>query len=69
MHEQQFSAASEALSISESKVIADNEAAIKDINQVNQISCANQNITNWYGFDEANAEPKCENLKNFNFSS
>lgn len=69
LHEQHFSAASEALPISESKVSADNEAEIKNIDQVNQISCTNQNITDWYGFNEVNAEPKCENLKNFKLIS
>ncbi|MFV5641401.1 hypothetical protein [Acinetobacter oleivorans] len=69
VHEQQSSAISEALPVSESKVIAEKVADTKDIDQTNQISCLNKNITDWYGFDEANAEPKCKNLNNFGLTS
>lgn len=69
VHEQQSSATSEALPVSESKVTIDKMAETKGGDQENQISCLNQNITDWYGFDETNAEPKCENLKNFKLVS
>ncbi|MDC4878786.1 hypothetical protein Q5X37_09035 [Acinetobacter baumannii] len=69
MYEQQSSAISEVSPASESKVITDKAVDTKDDLQANQISCLNKNITDWYGFDEANAEPKCENLRNFRLTS
>ncbi|USP40367.1 hypothetical protein [Acinetobacter sp. XS-4] len=60
------SAVSKALPVSEKK-----ESAIKtkEADQIAQISCSNPNITEWYGFDEAVAEPKCEVVKNFKLSA
>jgi hypothetical protein len=53
------------LAIGESKVTNDKEFESNDSPQIDQISCSNKNITEWYGFDEAAAEPKCEVVKNF----
>jgi len=69
VYEQQSSTTSEALPVSESKVVADNVAVTKDSIQTSQISCSNQNITEWYGFDEAAVEPKCDVVKNFKLPS
>ncbi len=69
VYEQQSPAISEALPVSEPTVITDKVIDTKDDVQANQISCLNKNITDWYGFDEANAEPKCENLSNFRLTS
>ncbi|MCU4530727.1 hypothetical protein POD11_11115 [Acinetobacter sp. P1(2023)] len=69
VYEQQSSAISEVSPASEPKVIADKVADTKENIQENQISCLNKNITDWYGFDEANAEPKCVNLSNFRLST
>lgn len=69
VHEQQYSTTSEALPVSESKVIADHVAVTNESYQINQISCSDQNITEWYGFDEAAAEPKCEVIKDFKLPS
>lgn len=60
------SAVSEALPVSEKK---ENTIKIKEADQIAQISCSNPNITEWYGFDEAVAEPKCEVVKNFKLSA
>lgn len=69
VHEQQSSTTNDVLPVNESKVVADNVALTKDSVQTSQISCSNQNITEWYGFDEAAAEPKCEVVKNFKLQS
>ncbi|SPL72535.1 hypothetical protein [Acinetobacter stercoris] len=68
-NEKQSLVTNEALPVSESKVITDNVAVIDDSNQTSQISCLNQNITEWYGFDEAASEPKCDVVKNFKLQS
>jgi len=60
------SAVSEALPVSEKK---ENTIKTKEADQIAQISCSNPNITEWYGFDEAVAEPKCEVVKNFKLSA
>lgn len=65
VYEQQSPAISEVSPESEPKVIADKVVDTKENVQENQISCLNKNITDWYGFDEASAEPKCDNLRNF----
>ncbi|WP_254626918.1 hypothetical protein, partial [Acinetobacter seifertii] len=43
--------------------------AVKTADQVGEISCSNPNITQWYGFNESVAEPKCEVVKNFQLSA
>ncbi|MGV2455721.1 hypothetical protein [Acinetobacter seifertii] len=43
--------------------------AVKAADQVGEISCSNPNITQWYGFNESVAEPKCEVVKNFQLSA
>lgn len=53
--------------VSEKKENADK--ALKTADQVGGISCLNPNITEWYGFDEAVTEPKCEVVKNFKLSA
>ena len=41
----------------------------KESDQSIQISCLNQDITEWYGFDEATDEPKCKTVKSFKLTS
>lgn len=53
--------------VSEKKESADK--AVKAADQVGEISCSNPNITQWYGFNESVAEPKCEVVKNFQLSA
>ncbi|MBD1230340.1 hypothetical protein IC789_00760 [Acinetobacter seifertii] len=45
------------------------DKAVKAADQVGEISCSNPNITQWYGFNESVAEPKCEVVKNFQLSA
>jgi len=45
------------------------EKGLKTADQVGEISCSNPNITQWYGFNESVAEPKCEVVKNFQLSA
>ncbi|MEQ1065512.1 hypothetical protein ABLB96_03445 [Acinetobacter sp. XH1741] len=53
--------------VSEKKESADK--AVKTVDQAGEISCSNPNITQWYGFNESVAEPKCEVVKNFQLSA
>lgn len=53
--------------VSEKKESADK--AVKTVDQAGGISCSNPNITQWYGFNESVAEPKCEVVKNFQLSA
>ncbi|MEI1689742.1 hypothetical protein V8P55_15850 [Acinetobacter baumannii] len=53
--------------VSEKKESA--EKGLKTADQVGEISCSNPNITQWYGFNESVAEPKCEVVKNFQLSA
>lgn len=53
--------------VSEKKESAEKE--LKTADQVGEISCSNPNITQWYGFNESVAEPKCEVVKNFQLSA
>ncbi|MFK8986738.1 hypothetical protein [Acinetobacter seifertii] len=53
--------------VSEKKESGDK--AVKAADQVGEISCSNPNITQWYGFNESVAEPKCEVVKNFQLSA
>ncbi|MDO7219099.1 hypothetical protein [Acinetobacter nosocomialis] len=69
VYEQRSPAISEVSPESEPKVIADKVVDTKENVQENQISCLNKNITDWYGFDEASAEPKCDNLRNFRLTT
>ena len=66
---QQPTGTSEALAVSETKEAMDKTDTTKESDQVVQISCSNQNITEWYGFDESDTEPKCEVVKNFKLPS
>lgn len=66
---QQTIDASEPLTVSETKENVDKPVTTKEGDQAAQISCSNQNITEWYGFDESVAEPKCEVVKNFKLPS
>lgn len=66
---QQTIDASEPLTVSETKENVDKPVITKEGDQVVQISCSNKNITEWYGFDESVAEPKCEVVKNFKLPS
>ncbi|ENU09964.1 hypothetical protein [Acinetobacter calcoaceticus] len=61
-----YSAVSEALPVNKKK---ENTVETKEADQIAQISCSNPNITEWYGFDEAVTEPKCEVVKNFKLSA
>lgn len=45
------------------------EKGLKTADQVGEISCSNPNITQWYGFNDSVAEPKCEVVKNFQLSA
>lgn len=45
------------------------EKGFKTADQVGEISCSNPNITQWYGFNDSVAEPKCEVVKNFQLSA
>ena len=45
------------------------EKGLKTADQVGEISCSNPNITQWYGFNESVAEPKCEVVKSFQLSA
>ncbi|RZF56758.1 hypothetical protein EXE30_00415 [Acinetobacter halotolerans] len=69
VHEQPPSVASEALAVDETKEGTDKIVTTEKTDQTAQISCFNKNITEWYGFDEASAEPKCEAIKNFKLPS
>ncbi|MDC4497442.1 hypothetical protein NQ777_12740 [Acinetobacter baumannii] len=53
--------------LSEKKESADK--AVKTADQVGEISCSNPNITQWYGFNESVAEPKCEVVKSYQLSA
>lgn len=53
--------------VSEKKESVDK--AVKTADQMGEISCSNPNITQWYGFNESVAEPKCEVVKNFQLSA
>ena len=66
---QQTIDASEPLTVSETKENVDKPVTTKEGDQAVQISCSNQNITEWYGFDESVAEPKCEVVENFKLPS
>lgn len=61
-----YSAVSEALPVNKKQ---ENTVKTKEPDQIAQISCSNPNITEWYGFDEAVTEPKCEVVKNFKLSA
>lgn len=61
-----YSAVSEALPVNKKQ---ENTVKTKEADQIAQISCSNPNITEWYGFDEAVTEPKCEVIKNFKLSA
>lgn len=52
-----------------SAVSENKESMGKAADQVGEISCSNPNITQWYGFNESVAEPKCEVVKNFQLSA
>ncbi|ENW85271.1 MULTISPECIES: hypothetical protein [Acinetobacter] len=47
----------------------DTAAIVEKTNNVNHISCSNKNITKWYGFDEASAEPACDVVSNLKLQS
>lgn len=66
---QQTIDASEPLTVSETKENVDKPVTTKEGDQAVQISCSNQNITEWYGSDESVAEPKCEVVENFKLPS
>lgn len=68
-HEQQFTVTSEVLAVSEITKDMDKFVTTERSDQATQISCLNQNITEWYGFDEAIAEPECEMVKSFKLTS
>ncbi|NUG24213.1 hypothetical protein [Acinetobacter lactucae] len=63
---QSYSVVSGALPVSENK---ENTVKTKEADQRAQISCSNPNIAQWYGFDEAVTEPKCEVLNSFKLSA
>lgn len=65
---QQSVAISEVLSVSEKKGKQDETGTVKENDNEDKIICSNQNITEWYGFDESQAEPKCKVLKTFKLS-
>lgn len=69
VQDQQPIGTSEALAVSETKENANKTVTTKESDQSVQISCSNQNVTEWYGFDESAAEPKCEVVKNFKLAS
>ncbi|WP_089606206.1 hypothetical protein [Acinetobacter piscicola] len=66
---QQPTGTSEALVVGETTEAVDKTVTTRESNQAVQISCSNQNITEWYGFDESTAEPKCEVVKDFKLPS
>lgn len=49
----------------ENKTLATNQA--KD--SKSKISCSNQNIVEWFGFDEAQEDPKCQRVSQFNLKN
>ncbi len=61
-----YSVVGEALPVSTKK---ENTVKTKEADQIAQISCSNPNITQWYGFDEAATEPKCEVVNSFKLSA
>lgn len=67
--EQQPVVASGVLAISEAKDKQDNTVVAKENGKESEIICSNQNITDWYGFDESEAEPKCKVIKQFKLAS
>ncbi|MCH7308569.1 hypothetical protein MMO38_10545 [Acinetobacter sp. NIPH 1852] len=69
VYEQPASVVSVDLVADETKVNTDKIVTMEKTNQTAQISCFNKNITEWYGFNEASAEPKCEAIKNFKLPS
>ena len=71
VQEPQPTGTSEALAVSETKANTDKHKIIatKESDQAVQISCSNPTITEWYGFDEAFEEPKCQKVNKFNLIS
>lgn len=69
LSEQQPVAISEVLAVNERKDKQDDTGIVKENDNEDKIICANQNITEWYGFDESEAEPKCKVLKKFKLLS
>lgn len=55
--------------ISQPKVTNDKWFEGNDGSQIDQISCSNKSIKEWYGFDEAADEPKCKTVKSFKLTS
>ncbi|OTH00103.1 hypothetical protein [Acinetobacter sp. ANC 4973] len=67
--EQQPIDTSEALAVSEPKEAVDKAVATKESDQAVQISCSNQNIKEWYGFNEVFEEPKCQKVNKLSLIS
>lgn len=55
--------------VGENQENTDKTVKTKEADQVAQFSCSNPNITQWYGFNENIAEPKCEVVKNFQLTA
>jgi len=68
-HEHQHTPASEVLTVSKTEENTDKMVTTKESDQATQISCLNQNITEWHGFGEAATEPRCETVKSFKLTS
>ena len=78
VQEQPPAGTSDVLSVSETKenvnkIVTTEPLVVSEItkesDQSIQISCLNQDITEWYGFDEATDEPKCKTVKSFKLTS
>ncbi|NAR65296.1 hypothetical protein GPS57_16330 [Acinetobacter haemolyticus] len=69
VYEHQPIATSEVLAAREAEEKIDMIAIAEESDQVTQVFCSDQDITEWYGFDEATTEPKCETVKKFKLIS
>lgn len=57
------------LAVSEEKDKQDDTVVVKENSNQGQIICSNQDLTEWYGFDESEAKPKCKSISKFKLSS
>lgn len=57
------------LAVSEEKHKQDDTVVVKKNRNQDQIICSNQDLTEWYGFDESEDKPKCKLISKFKLSS
>jgi hypothetical protein len=62
---EQQSTTSGVLVVSKTKDDQEYTVLEKENGNDDKIICSNQNITEWYGFDESEVEPKCKVIKKF----